>query len=240
MKIDARVLARFADTGLLHLDGLIPKSRTTAAREGILAELARLGACAGGKWHVSKIPQRLRHQPQFDNVIPADLLSCLNQLAGHELAPAQPHPQILLTPPQKPEWTVPHLGWHLDVKSPSRDEIPGIQVFVLLDNVAARGGGTVAISGSHKLHSPRGGVAVSAHQALRTDPVYATLFTPEKSDRARFLEPMLVQGVTVQVVEMCGKAGDVYLMDMRVVHAAAANASKNMRMMLTNRYLRYD
>lgn len=228
---------RFADAGLLHLRGLIPGSKTNAARESVLAELARLGARMDGKWHSAKMPQKLRHQSPFDDVIPKDLLPCLNELAGRELVVAMPHPQILLTPPQKMAWSVPHLGWHLDVASPSRDEIPGIQVFVLLDDVAPQGGGTVAISGSHKLHSPRGDVAVSAHRALQADPVYGSLFRPGERDRTKFLKPMQVRGVTVQVIEMCGKAGDVYLMDMRIVHAPATNATKKARMMLTSRYL---
>jgi hypothetical protein len=237
MKLTDQDRARFADGGLLHVKGLIPRSKTNSARERILAELARLGISTGGKWHSSRMPQRLRHQPDLDDLIPMDLLSGLNELAGCELVPALPHPQLLLTPPQKMAWSVPHLGWHLDVRAPSRDEIPGIQVFVLIDDVAPRGGGTVAISGSHKLHSARGGVAVSAHRALQTDPVYAALFSPGNVDRARFLEPVLVRGVAVQVVEMCGKAGDVYLMDMRILHAPSTNATRRTRMMLTNRYV---
>ncbi|HEX7153353.1 MAG TPA: phytanoyl-CoA dioxygenase family protein [Thermoanaerobaculia bacterium] len=237
MKLTDQDRAHFTDTGLLHLRGLIPRGKTTAAREAILAELARLGARAGGKWHTSKLPPRLRHQPQFDDVIPQELVPSLNDLAGRELRPALPHPQLLLTPPQKLPWSVPHLGWHLDVKSPSRDELPGIQLFVLLDDVAPQGGGTVAIAGSHKLHRAKSGAAVSAHQVLQTDPLYAALFTPATSNRTRFLSPVDVRGVTVQVIEMHGKAGDVYLMDMRIVHAPATNATKNARMMLTQRYL---
>jgi hypothetical protein len=238
MKLNDRDVSRFEEDGLLYLERFIPNSKTAAARDGIFSELARIGARAGGKWHLSKVPQTVRHQAEFDDVIPAELLPSLNELAGCELAPALAHPQILLTPPQKVRWAVPHLGWHLDVKAPSRDEIPGIQVFVLLDDVAPQGGGTVAIAGSHKLHSGRGGSGGSAHRVLQSDPDYRTLFTSDEADRAKFLRPIVVQGVTLQVIEMSGRAGDVYLMDMRIVHAPAPNAARNARMMLTNRYLR--
>jgi len=236
MNLNARDRERFVEDGVLHLPGLISRKKTSAVKDAILAELARIGARVDGKWRNSKIAP-LRHQRLFDDVIPPDLLPLLNELAGRALMAAPPHPQILLTPPQKMAWSVPHLGWHLDVKSPSRDEMPGIQVFVLIDDVAQHGGGTVAIAGSHKLHSPRNGVAVSAHQVLQAHPVYAALFSADKMDRAIFLEPQSIRNVVVRVIEMCGKAGDVYLMDMRIVHAAATNATKNARMMLTSRYL---
>lgn len=229
--------AVFVDRGLVHLPGLVPTTRTRLAKDCIIAELERLGARVGSKWQVAKVPQQLRHQAPFDGVIPNELVAHLDKLAGCALLPAQGHPQILLTPPGKGPWSVPAFGWHLDVASPSRDELPGIQVFVLLDDVAPTGGGTVAICGSHKLHAPKGGVAVSAHQTLRSDPVYAALFSPSHADRQRFLRPLVVRGVTLQVVEMCGRAGDVYLMDMRTVHAPAPNATKTARMMLTARYL---
>lgn len=237
MKLNDHERRIFEDRGLLHLKRLIPKTKTKAAKEAIFGELTRLGVRAAGKWHSSKFPRQLRHQPEFDNVIPDDLLSCLIGLAGCKLALAQARPQILLTPPQSSTWSVPHLGWHLDVASPARDEIPGIQAFVLIDDIVPQGGGTVAISGSHKLHSLRGGVAISAHRVLQEDSGFAALFAPGTGDRREFLASKLVNGVTVQVTEMSGEAGDVYLMDMRTIHAPATNATRNLRIMLTSRYI---
>lgn len=122
--------------------------------------------------------------------------------------------------------------------APAADEVIGIQAFVLLDTVEPRGGGTVALSGSHKLHRQQGGVVLSAHHVLQRPPLYSALYSPSAPDRHRLFTSHLVDGVAVQVVEMCGVAGDVYLMDMRTVHAAAPNASKIPRMMLTSRYLK--
>ena len=39
-----------------------------------------------------------------------------------------------------------------------------------------------------------------------------------------------------QLTEMVGDPGDIYLMDLRVVHAGSANASSKPRMMLTQRF----
>src|SRR5690606_5705778 len=40
------------------------------------------------------------------------------------------------------------------------------------------------------------------------------------------------------MLELHGKAGDVYLMDMRVLHSPSINALKEIRMMMTKRYMR--
>lgn len=249
MKFDPQNKAVFAAKGLLHLKGAVPKSKVTPIKDGIFDELARLRIRENGKWHTKQfenvppfkvtgsISQKIRPQSSYGEIIPPELVTYMSELSGLKFGPAQPHAQVLITPPQRGEWSVPHLGWHLDVASPSRDEIPGVQAFVLLDDVAPRGGGTLAIAGSHRLHDAKGGAAFSVHQVFAEDPLYAGLFAADGANRERFLRPHLVRGVEVQVVEMCGRAGDVYLMDMRVLHAPALNATKNARLMLTSRYL---
>ncbi|MGE0173761.1 MAG: hypothetical protein AB7T49_13270 [Oligoflexales bacterium] len=211
MKVNENHRAAFAETGVLCLKRAIPKNKTDPAKEYIYEELKRLHLREGGKWQTKKfagispfqvagsIAQRLQHHTCFDEVIPEELVSFLNSLAGLKLRPAQARPQILVTPPQKEEWAVPEIGWHVDLVAPSGNAIPGIQIFVLLDNVAPRGGGTMAIIGSHR------------HRYVAPEPE--------------------------SVLEMCGSAGDVYLMDMRIRHAPTVNATRNARMMLTIRYM---
>ena len=46
-----------------------------------------------------------------------------------------------------------------------------------------------------------------------------------------------LQGLNVEIIEMSGRAGDVFLMDMRVLHTPSVNSSKNWRMMATCRFL---
>jgi hypothetical protein len=164
-----------------------------------------------GKWHTRKfdgvppfqvaarLAQAISHQPSFDDVIPKELVASLGELAGHTLRPGSARPQILVTPPQKEPWRIPENGWHVDLSASSSGRLPGIQVFVLLDDVAPHGGGTLALRGSH-----------------------------------------LSRGVTPdpeRLVEMAGKAGDVYLMDMRTLHAPSINATRKARIMLTSRFV---
>jgi hypothetical protein len=209
MRFDENQKALFQERGLLCLQGLVPKSKTLPLKNSILEEFSRLRLRENGKWQtkkidsaslfqvLAKIAKILEQKRAFDGIIPAELIPALNVLAGCGLNAGQAHPQLLVTPPQKETWSIPKLGWHVDVAT--RDVIPGVQVFVLLDHVAPQGGGTLAIRGSH---------------------------------RVRELEP-----TPDRVLEMSGNAGDVYLMDMRVVHAPAVNATKNARMMLTARFL---
>lgn len=40
----------------------------------------------------------------------------------------------------------------------------------------------------------------------------------------------------IDIIEMSGRAGDVFLMDLRVLHTPSVNSTKNVRMMATTRF----
>ena len=44
-----------------------------------------------------------------------------------------------------------------------------------------------------------------------------------------------LQELGIALVEMSGRAGDVFLMDMRVLHTPSINSTANVRMMATSR-----
>jgi len=46
-----------------------------------------------------------------------------------------------------------------------------------------------------------------------------------------------VQGVDQEVVELVGEPGDVYLMDIRLLHTRCPNTLRRPRMMITQRFL---
>jgi hypothetical protein len=102
-----------------------------------------------------------------------------------------------------------------------------VQAFVLIDDVRPQGGATLALAGSHKLHYVERGA--NAHDVLRRNSEFNS--APEK-----FLKPQNVHGTQVQIIEMSGRAGDVYLMDLRVLHSPSVNSRDGLRMMATNRY----
>ncbi|UQA57878.1 phytanoyl-CoA dioxygenase family protein [Polyangium aurulentum] len=230
---------KFSDDGVLPLRGFLPRKLVAAAQSAISSELTRLKIKANGKLTASKIQalpvfqqtirlgQMIKVGDEIDRLFPEELLVAMNSLAGAPLE-RSPHPQILLSLPHKEAWSLDHLNWHLDLTPPKADQIPGVQAFVLIDDVQPRGGATLALAGSHKLHYVDR--EHNAHGILRQNSDFVS--APEK-----FLEPRTVHGARVQIVEMSGRAGDVYLMDLRVLHSPSINTRKDIRMMATNRFL---
>ena len=228
--------------GILSLPGLVPGNVVRRAREAVWAELERLKIRAAGKWHLrqldgvpsfqiaARIARDLRPLAVFDELFPDALRARVDALAGTRLVAGQAHASLLVTPPQKELWSIPHHGWHVDVAAVDA-RLPGIQAFVLVDDVAPRGGGTMALAGSHRLRG-------SAQRALREDAFFRRLFDPSAAGRDELLREHALGGAPLQVVEMCGRAGDVFVMDMRVLHSPSTNGSTRPRMSATVRFLR--
>ena len=166
---------------------------------------------------INKLPGLVSVPELRARIAAPHILSAMRQLAEVELSPADA--QLLLSPPRQGEWTLQRLNWHTDV-SASHNRLPGIQVFAMIDDVLPQGGGTLVISGSHG-GSARLNVAGDLREILRRD-------TDSRNALA---------ACGLSIMEMTGRAGDVYLMDMRVLHAPAVNASTRPRVMATARYL---
>ncbi|AGH95816.1 phytanoyl-CoA dioxygenase family protein [Pseudobdellovibrio exovorus] len=231
----------FSDNGILALRGFLSNKSVKAARDSILSELKRLNLIAGGKVLSSKLQslplfqqtnrlsQMVGPRKEVDELFSKELLTTMEELAGSKLKPSQPSAQILLSFSHKTDWSVENLNWHLDLAVPKRDQIPGLQAFVLIDDVLPRGGATLALAGSHRLHYVS--YEDNAHGILKKRSDFALM--PEK-----YLKPQVVEGIPIQIVEMSGRAGDVFVMDLRVLHSPSVNTTSNIRMMATNRYFK--
>ena len=220
----------FGEHGYLLLKAAIPKAPARALREQVLEDLKRLKIWASGK----TLSAPLRQLPAFQQInklsglikpadlqarlIPAELRAAIDSLAGGKLVAAEG--QMLVSLPRQGDWTLAGLNWHTDVSATDPKRIPGIQAFVLIDDVQPQGGATLAMAGSHRLAS-----LGTAGQAFR-----GKLHQPEA-----LADEMRRHGFSV--VEMCGQAGDLYLMDMRTLHTPSINASDKLRIMATVRYL---
>lgn len=110
------------------------------------------------------------------------------------------------------------MNWHVDIATDPQDPLPGIQAF-LIDDVALSGGATLALAGSHRVNMPGWAAASHLREVLRTP-----------GDLERNLHQL-----GISIVEMSGRAGDVFLMDLRLLHAPSVNSTKNVRMMATTR-----
>lgn len=223
-------LASFGAQGYLRLEGFHAGAGLQALRNKVLAELKRLKA-----WDAGRIlSPALRDLPAFQQVarlsalvkVPGlheavatpELCAFVGRLAGRTLAAGQ-GTQLLLSLPLQGAWTLQGLNWHVDVAAQPAERLPGIQAFVLLDDVAPRGGATLAVVGSHRFRA-RSPEAASLRELLKasTDPQ----------------EGLRQAGLAV--LEMSGRAGDVFLMDMRLLHAPSINATRQLRMMATARF----
>ena len=152
--------------------------------------------------------------------------------------------QILFTFPNTPVWTLPHHFWHMDCGFEAAFPTTMVKVFACLDTVAAGGGGTLALAGSHRLvdrysaglpHDQRAGNTASMRRFLNTDVWTRELIRPgAEPDRSRRLmaDRHDATGIEVEIVEMTGEPGDVYITDIHTLHCVAPNAHDRPRTML--------
>lgn len=159
--------------------------------------------------------------------------------------------QALVTFPTPGPWSVPPKVWHLDHPYVQPLDGPsGVNVFLFVDRVEPRGGGTLAIRSSPQLvqrfvaATPDiDGLPMKAarkrfdqsHPWLR-----ALTSDPAPGEEAARIERFMatdtdVDGTPLRVVELTGEPGDVVVCHPWLVHASSANVGSRPRMMRTIR-----
>lgn len=167
------------------------------------------------------------------------VVSVLDGMLGGRWVRPQHWGVPLVSFPERAAWDVPAKHWHLDM--PVAAKAPEVaRVFVILEPLEPRGGGTVVVTGSHRvmLRLAAGGRMRSgdAVKELRArEPWFAGLADSSLPGRVeRFMEQGgIVDGVALRVVEMTGEPGDVFFMHPCLMHAFCTNAGDRARMMLT-------
>jgi hypothetical protein len=158
---------------------------------------------------------------------------------------------LVCLPSRSDEWDLPRRNWHLDIPAGRAcREIPGVRLFAMLEAVEPRGGGTVVVTGSHRLtrllaaESSDGERLRSARMRramMRSSSWVRELFTGEPGPGRveRFMAaPSTESGVELQVVELTGEPGDLVVMDLRMLHAPAPNRGPRPRVVLGQAILR--
>ena len=253
----------FRRDGILRLDRLLSAEGVRHAHEAVLRRLEPLGLWKAGAWHLDALPRPHwpntglktsevignRH-PELAALVEESALGAavdaLLEGRPYERPGPNRRPQVLFTLPNAHTWTVPS-GWHSDRPRLASGQSAGVQLFAFLDVVEARGGGTLAIAGSHHLLNEGRHIRPSEFgRLLRAEPFFADLLVADppagsQQHRADLLHRTgAVGNVQLQIVEMTGVPGDVWLMDLRVLHVGSPNATERPRMMLTFRYERSD
>lgn len=219
----------FREKGCIYIPGALKKNVVQPVKDHVLKELKRLNIWSTGRvlsqklkgvpvfQQTGKLGQLISYPGLNEKLVSQELYSDMCILAGASLQ-AQIG-QLLISLPHQIAWTLEGLNWHRDnSKSPLRG-IPGVQVFVLLDTVAVNGGATLALVGSHRLKNQsqaKEGISVLTSHGVN--------------------HSVNIGGVELSIMEMSGRPGDVYLMDMRVLHTPSINATKDVRIMATARY----
>ena len=186
--------------------------------------------------------QKLTGTGAFDAMATGQLCGAIDDLlgTGRWQRPAHWGRPLVTFPHPGTAWAVPTSGWHLD----SQDlELTTVVVFAHLAPVGPRGGGTLVVTGSHRLTTPAGPQTGDA--PIRSRDVKAHLSTVHPwlrdlwrtdgdSDRIhRYLTAgAVIDGVQVRVEELTGEPGDVVIMHPRLLHVVAPNSLHTPRMML--------
>ena len=239
----------FEQQGLLRLEGLLDAEAVRQAREAVLRPFEQAGLWRDGDWRLDAAPTAPwpkvgNRQPAVEALVkmPALLAAVEGLLAGHPIDwTLHKRPQILVTPPDADRWSLP-TGWHPDSPRLASGRSLGVQLFAFLDRVGLHGGGTLAVAGSHRLvDEGRFLRAADIAGRLRREAFFKRLYAGDSSGgEGGGLLKGVVGDVALEVIELTGAPGDIYLMDLRLLHSAAPNASTRPRMMITHRFARAD
>jgi hypothetical protein len=248
----------FARDGVLRLPGVLPADLVERARAAVLRPLERIGLWRDGAWRLDALPRPVwpsngpsagktigNKHPELAALMeaPAIRVPVDELLEGREIdRRIYPRPQVLFTLPNADQWMLTS-GWHTDAPRLASRRPAGVQVFAFLDQVAPRGGGTLAIAGSHRLLGDgRFMTAKQVHREIGHEPFIRQLWAKAPipwADDAE-LPSGAVENLPLRVVELTGGPGDAWLMDLRTLHAGAPNASDRPRLMVTYRFVRRD
>jgi len=224
----------------MRVHGAFDGAAAAAMREVVWDGLAEAGVLRDepSTWTIERPTklQKLKDHPAFDAVGGERLLRAIDALL-HTRSYEKPKRwgAVFVAFPSKDAWCVPASGWHIDASYTSQLWPPkGVQIHALFGDVAPRGGGSLILSGSHRLihkwfqDSPPPPATRSAdmRRLLRAHPYIRDLHTDGDRDArvARFVDNVeAVDGIPLQVVENTGTAGDVVLLHPLTLHVAAPN-----------------
>lgn len=190
--------------------------------------------------------QQLKADPAFRAIGGARLFAAIDAvLEGQAYQGPKNWGALFLAFPSAHAWNVPFRGWHADANYLSAlSPAAGVRTHALLGDVAPRAGGTLIISGSHRLvHKhftdsppPSGARGADYRKLLLSHPYIRDLHTEgDATERAaRFMERAEDHdGIPLQVIENTGTAGDVILLHPLVLHVATSNNSNIPRFLLS-------
>lgn len=243
----------FFEQGYTRVSGIISNELATAVSEAIWRELAGHGI------HRDHPESRRQSKPrglqsiaknsEYASVFGTTVQACIDAMLGEDHWVRPKHwGQLLLSLPVDSQWFVPHQAWHLDLpQSIENLELPGVQVFICVEDIVSHCGATVVASGTHRLVTASlledGLPEKSASSILRTRiskscewfrQLVSSSHVEHRTDR--FMHQAYSSGeISLQVQELTGSKGDIILMHPYLFHAPAPNTGPAFRIALTQR-----
>ena len=248
MKITDEHRSTLSKWGIVKLERCVPEATATSAAQQITQFARKHKLYTEDTWQKSASrfsstkPFRaelnaLSRCSSFPNFISTDLIKLAEELIGEPATPMSPGQQILFTLPGAATWAIPHDVWHIDYPRDGEQQSPGLQMFTFLEDVSAKGGGTLVVGGSHHLFNTSGRLSSKElKKRLQNIPYFKSLFDPNRAPITDLAETSRREGgIDLRIMELTGRPGDVYFMDLRTLHTPAPNASNMARLMLTCR-----
>ena len=244
------LLEQFHEHGWVRLEGAVDAQAAAEMCEAVWNGLADVGIMRDdpSTWNEERPSrlQRLRDHPAFLAVGSQAVLAAIDAIMqGQAYEAPKNWGSLFLAFPTEVVWQIPVRGWHIDAKYTSPLVPPrGVKTLALLDDVAPRSGGTLIVSGSHRLvhrwfeRNPPPVEARSAdmRRLLMAHPYLRDLQSDGDSEQriARFMGRVEAdEDIPLQIVELTGAAGDVFLLHALTMHAAAPNAGTAPRFLLS-------
>ena len=157
-------------------------------------------------------------------------------LSGSELRVIQEFILYMTFPTAKrdlAQWRVPWAGWHNDFTGDGTGRTPGYLAFVLLNNIETCGGSPVFLAGSHRLSeviAPQHASAIMKQLSKKSTLLERLWDRRPGAPGACVGERCTVDGVELEVLEMTGKAGDVFVINGLLLHAMTENERPDVRL----------
>ena len=249
----------YTERGLVKIKALIPPQVVDPIRELVMERLRRREFWGSEGWIAptgadrqkrlnTTIKEISRNTKSLRSILTDRVLDYARELvSGDEIELSSPITQFLFTAPRSyvlnhdgqwdGKWEVPRSIWHLDMPRSAAMGAPGPEMFTFVNKVEPKGGGTLVLAGSHHLLNDVEYLSSkNVKRRLKRHTYFRELTGKGVDDRSRFMEEVgNIDNVPVKVVELTGDPGDVYFVDLRLLHSLGANTSDQPRMMIAQR-----
>ena len=260
--VDPTVVDELWETGIVRLRGVFSDDDAARMRDAVWRDLFHTHGV------VRKDPStwqrrtkgaklaRAKRDPSFEAMLGPQLRALADELLRSPSRMSGGYGVLLASFPDARRWHLPGRDgfWHSDCGDlRTVDGLPWLQFFALFGDVDPGGGGTLLVSGSHRLlaaylaeHPEQIDQQQWRPASQRSIPWLAALTQSvagvdaegDEARRRRFMDDRTdVDGAPVRVVEACGRPGDVFVCHPLTIHCRPPNASDRPRFLRSTQLL---